>query len=656
MSRRPRTELGVMNSRAKTDRWSCLRLTLMAALLLLVGLTACNSSSSSSRSSYSFSGLVVLDEPVVGATLTLTSTDGQVLYTETDKTYVNGSFHLAELDYLPNDFDLVASGGSLGVDGPPMLDVLRLEVRNFSADGQAFYVIDPVSTLTAAYHQKHPEKSHDEALAAVWDFLRLPDTADAANDTYFLERYFHRGAFMEAARDAGGLQPFVSQLVTLMDDPTADAPCFSETCDEDLLTGAAGFIAGAVAKGALGYVGGEAAGYVMKEAFGWGEEPPNRQDEIIDMLHEQSALLNDVLAEVKDLENQIDKATQLILAQLNETEYNLKASHLIEMRSFVDDAYKELNKLTLLDPSQKGYPDLVVELAKRLERRDLKTDLETLHNTLLGQGPGEKGLLDIWSEIQHQRAFGQDTYPEMADFINYWYDVQLKTLHLLIEYYHFKYPENTLLVDGAISSFENHTAQQIEKFLHVVETFNYVDRGYYSETGFLYDPRIASYCWNVFHRPFLDQADWLRGQLLGKEKSLTVRLYNDTSNYAKGARLDQVNLKLRNLQTGEIYTGELNLSTFEVWDDVTHQQLFNGNLMNRAQIGRYEFKDLPFGDYQLVNENSLYGLHGVRGTDGLLDIEARDHVLHFTPEHPFMHMTIMAWNQYYLHSSPWGCP
>jgi hypothetical protein len=196
----------------------------------------------------SLSGIAMLDEPVVGATVSVEDTDGKTVYREVDETHSNGSFLLNSPVDLLGDFDIVVTGGTLGEGGPAMTETLRAEVRNHNPKQYAFYLVDPISSLVAKFRRAKAGRTNEQAVAAVWEYLDLPSSADAVNDTYFTTRYFHRGAFMQAARDAGGFQSYLNYLSEQIENPTDEPPCLSEKCDE-MLTGAAGFIAGAVARG-----------------------------------------------------------------------------------------------------------------------------------------------------------------------------------------------------------------------------------------------------------------------------------------------------------------------------------------------------------------------------------------------------------------------
>ncbi len=544
----------------------------------------------------SISGIAMLDEPVVGATVSIVDTDGKTVYREVNETHSTGSFLLSSPVELPGDFDIVVTGGTLGEGGPAVTETLRTEVRNHQREHYAFYLADPISSLVATFRRSKAGRTNEQAVAAVWEYLDLPSSADAVNDSYFITRHFHRGAFMQAARDAGGFQAYLNYLSAQIENPTDEPPCFSEKCDE-MLTGAAGFIAGAVAKGALSYVGGEAAGYVMNKAFGWGEEPPDRQAEIIAMLSDQSEMLENVISELEHLQAEVAASRQAILAEIKNTKYDLKAANLINIRSFAESIYQQLYIITQTDPREEGYADMISELAKRMEDRDLQTDLAMIHNTLVSNAPGETGLFDIWGDIQHEHAFTQDRYPQLASHMTYWYDVQVKVLNLLVEYLHFKYPANNTMAQNAISTFNNRLSVQADSFLSRVESLLYVDAYYYENAGgFPYEDRLRIFCWGMFYSPILDQADLLVGQLTGVEKSLIVRLYLSEYLYYFSERLDDVTLQLRNNDTGVVYTASPATRNFQVWGGT-------GDLT--TQVGRYVFDDIPYGNYTPVNNNHL---------------------------------------------------
>jgi len=609
----------------------------LSSLLVTLGLSSCGSGEDVTL----VSGSVVLEAPVSGSTVTIRSTDGEMLYSETNETRANGSFLLRYPSQLPADFDIEVTGGTVGQGGPGMNQTLRTEVRNHDHDSYAFYAVDPVSTLVSTYHRRHPELANAQAVAAVWRYLRLPSSADSINDTYFLARGFNRYEFMQAANAAGGLQIYLNQLSAQIDKPTQEAPCFSEVCNPRL-AGAGGFIAGAVVSGALSYVGAQAAGYVMSEAFGWGNAPKDRQGEIVAMLAEQSVMLGNVISEIQHLEDQTIKSREMILQELAQTKYDLKANSLTEIRSFADSAYQQLYFITQTDPSEPGYADLIQELAKRLESRDLQTDLVTIHNTLVSNAPGESGLFDIWGGIQHRIGFSRDQYPDVADHMAYWYDVQVKILNLLIEYQHYKYPANTLLPGNAVTTFKDRLAIQQNVFLTTVESLDYVDMYYINRTEFPYKERLKLFCSGMFFSPHLDQADRLVGQMRGLEKSLTLRLYTTAHNYAYGARLDSVELQLRNNDTGTIFKAMPVVNGFDSWI---------GFFEPRTQVGRYLFDGVPYGNYSIVDTTGQYRKMGV---NWVLDESALYQVVSFTAAKPFANLVALAWEGYFLHHEN-GC-
>lgn len=606
----------------------------LIALIAAMVIAGCSSSHSDSM----VTGIATLDEPIVGATVILTSVDGKEIYRETDETYTNGSFLLSYPGKLPDDYNIVVSGGTIGQGGETMTETLCTEVRGKNQDNYAFYVVNPLTTLIAEYHRARPDLSNIDAATKVWAYLQLPDTVDYVNDIHFLEEQFNSGAFMEAVRKTGGLQLFNQHLVSQIANPTEDAPCFAKECD-GMLTGAASFIAGAIAEGALGYVGSEAAGYVLKEAFGWGKEPPDRQNEIIDMLSGQQKMLHNIITELADLKAQLDSITN----QLNNMEYNLKKSTLTSIIAFANEAYEQLYIIAATNPAEKGYADLVAHLANRLEKRDLETDLATIHATLLTDPVTHaRGLLDIWGEIQHKRGFSADVYPELARHASYWYDIQVKLLTLLVEHLHYKYPQNTTLAASARATFADRKAIQNNIFLTYVESVNFVSPRYFEETGFPYAQRLRQFCWGMFYSPQLELADLQIGKMEQREKSLIVRLYLNSYNYWLRMRLNDIPLQLRNNDTGKIYSALPVTNTFTVWLDT---------LRPTAEVGRYTFKDIPYGNYSIVDNNSHYPKAGV---NWLLDQETLSQVISFTDSNPYKHLIAMAWDSYYLHGAT-GC-
>lgn len=609
------------------------------------------SSNSSELSNRRLSGIAVLEAPIIGATVIIEDKTGKIIYSEANETYTTGSFLLDVPFDLPADFNIVVEGGQIGVNGPPMQDTLRLEVKNHNHENYAFYLVDPISTLVATYRKKFPDKTYDDAVTAVWDLMSLPAAADKINDVYYLGRHFSRQAFMREANIRGGLNVYINNLVSQIGSTTHEKPCFAMQCEGVVVKGAAGFVAGAVAKGALGYVGAEAAGYVMREGFGYDKEEPNRQGEIINMLQKQENMLNNVLSEIKNLDFELKQATDRISAELAQSEYNLKAGNLINIRAFIDIAYESLHNITLTNPKEAGFKDQINELSKRLSQRDLATELKQVQYTLLSDAPGEKGLFDIWGDIQHNRGYYTDVYPDLAVQMNYWFDIQVKLLNLLMEYYHFTYPDNKQMPATALNLFDKAINVQADKFLTRAESLIYVNGSYYNDSinRFPYKDRIDIFC-NKHSSDVLSAADLLIGQILGKPKSMIVRVYKDKLRVIdNGIGFSEVELKLRSMDAQQVYSMLPKITEFTPWPSSTWNTAASG-----VEVARYIFENIPDGRYSLLYDEA-YPKISLRFPQEFIDQGTYFHSESVNDKRPYANIVVLGWGTYYLHSSDTRC-
>lgn len=591
-------------------------------------------------------GLAALDRPIVGATVTVTTPDGATLFAEADETHATGAFLLAPPGDLPADFDLTVTGGTVGPDGPAFDGTLRMEVRDHAPGDHAFYLVDPVSTLAAAWRRAAPGRTVDQARAAVWAFLALPDGVDHANDLHFATELFDPALFMAQAEASGGLDAFVAQLVAEIDGTMPTARCFSARC-APVPRGAATFIAGALAEGALSYVGEQAAGWAMNQAFGWEDADAASRARIESALAEQARMLHAVIAELESLENAIAASTSQILAELAATRYDLKASNLTAIRGFASHAYELLYFLAIADPSEATYRNQVDNLATTLASRTLAADLATIHETLVGTAPGEPGLLDIWGGIQHGRSVTTLHADELARHLTYWYDSQVRVLNLLVEHLHYRYPDDRTIVANAIQAFRERLPAQTEVFLKWNESMAYVD--YFSAfmAGFPFEDRMDSLCLPPTTFPHLVAADRLAGEILGRQRSLVVRLYLSAARtMEEKVRMDPFNVLLHDLGNGDMLPGTATVHEIPVWPSGPHK-------LDRALVARVVYADLPPGEYQVVDTNADYVRVGTHH-DPLLPPEVLDQVIALPEGQSAAGVTGPAWNAWWLNSSN-GC-
>jgi len=121
-------------------------------------------------------GEVVLDQPFVGAAISVFDQNDKLLVREENSTYVTGAFYLSiplanQADgAVPSSLKILAEGGTLGnlsFNGKVMLNVPQF-------DEEKYYKLNAITTLTAQYHERHPEIEHGTAEGTVEAFLEVP--------------------------------------------------------------------------------------------------------------------------------------------------------------------------------------------------------------------------------------------------------------------------------------------------------------------------------------------------------------------------------------------------------------------------------------------------------------------------------------------------
>ncbi len=153
-------------------------------------------------------GMAAGADPLAAATVSVLDLDGNLLFQEPDATSASGGFDVS-VRGLPSAFVVLVSGGFFG--RTPFAGTLERAVAKY--DGQAYLVVNPVSTLLAAYQRLHPGLALDQAEAAVNQYLMAPPGEDLVDElSYGDYQYFDPGFYMAQAAGAGGFDAFTAQV------------------------------------------------------------------------------------------------------------------------------------------------------------------------------------------------------------------------------------------------------------------------------------------------------------------------------------------------------------------------------------------------------------------------------------------------------------
>lgn len=161
-------------------------------------------------SATSLSGIALLSDPLVGATLKVYSMGGILLYQLANATDSGGMFTVS-VPGLPSQFFIELTGGTAA--GAPFVGYLKRVVNDYSPD--AFYEANEVTTLVAGYMAANPSLTYDQAAAGVKTYLSIPNYADV-NDVIGLvgitDAYFSGQKFW-TAMGAANYSNFMNTLI-----------------------------------------------------------------------------------------------------------------------------------------------------------------------------------------------------------------------------------------------------------------------------------------------------------------------------------------------------------------------------------------------------------------------------------------------------------
>ena len=147
-------------------------------------------------------GFVIADDPIVGATVTLTDKDGAPAATGlTATSNQHGAFLIAG-DRLPETFTVTAKGGTF--NGKAFSGTMRHAVgAGFNPRTRVVY-LTPVTTLAAAYGSAYPGETDKEVEAKVRRFLSLPSYVKIAKLKRHDPDQFSAREFMAQAAEFKG--------------------------------------------------------------------------------------------------------------------------------------------------------------------------------------------------------------------------------------------------------------------------------------------------------------------------------------------------------------------------------------------------------------------------------------------------------------------
>ncbi|MBI9077970.1 MAG: hypothetical protein JEZ02_21410, partial [Desulfatibacillum sp.] len=383
----------------------------------------------SPTSSKIMQGWVSVEKPISGATLTLYNIDGEESYQLQKLTTGKLGSFLITVDDIADDFRIVARGGS--IDGEAFYDELSADYRNFDEENGTIY-INAVTTMISACLDSHPGMTLDESTVAVKVFLGIPDWVDIGRGLHAEGEYFSHGDFMNEAEQNGGVDDFIDLLIAEMDNnPPGFIHPFPGQANGDL-NGMGGTLALWLSQGAVSYTGGKVFGWGLSQmGIGFGDDSSQEIENMQTELIKISQKLDAIDGELRKISNELS-------AQLNQNNYDARLGG--DVGTLISNIKSIRDKITIFISNPPADPVILEKhralIIKLIENKLVGSEY-ILHNQLVGL-PGQTGLLKVWSKVvksKHRFVSSADSELIQPQF-DYFNNMQLWLLELLVEYYH----------------------------------------------------------------------------------------------------------------------------------------------------------------------------------------------------------------------------
>ncbi|MFC2010091.1 hypothetical protein ACFLUL_00730 [Chloroflexota bacterium] len=341
-------------------------------------------------------GMVELNHPIAGATISIYNSQGKLLYEEKDETSDSGVFILNITKPLPENFRIEAIGGTTTVNDEPFDGVMAAEIRNYDEQYYTSLYLGPISTLVAAYMEKHSEMPYEDVQTKVLEFLNLESDIDIVRDMLTIRDSIYPAIFEAEAVKAESFDTLITLLVDHID---VAGGKYNDIIAAPSGVGPVTFgIGGQVAKtillglleGAAKVVGGEVTGWVIDQTLGG-----DGSDATASALADMSWKLDQISSQITVLDNKLNA----LMNQIETTTYENAARGLQEPTSVIITALGYLNNITLLDPSEADseaeFERSVNYYADKIDTSKIEAALLQIHNVLVDQ-QGVRGITRVW--------------------------------------------------------------------------------------------------------------------------------------------------------------------------------------------------------------------------------------------------------------------
>lgn len=468
-------------------------------------------------------GKAFLDKPIVDATVLIYDQSGALLCHTDSRTGEDGSFSLTQP--LPKSFLVVIRDGLL--DGEIFDHEVTRYINDFNED--KFYKINAITTLTAEYISRYPDMSFTEAEKAVANYLSIPESVNINEVIYSSEWYcylFSHYHFMNAAQKAGGFTFFIKKSCDQLEAGNKTLFSAADTVGSSMFKGAME----SLAKGALSYVGGAGAGWVLGLLFpdNSATDMDSRLDEMQDDLNQILNDLNQVIGLLNDLANQLQIDTTEVETYIQgmgaqdaittikdhfgpDTEGNNGSTNTLKY-------FSSIRSSTNNDTTRALINTLVNNINGAW---DIETQVQTIHDTILSDVGNDSGLLDLWTtnfllqgHVDDDRLMNY--YKTLEQYFSVLLLYQFKGANLVVEAMNYELAATSATAQNTptpaasyLDGFKQNIKEETDNFLKNVARLIVNNSGLYSESSFL--PANA--------QEILARANWFVIQTLGPESN-----------------------------------------------------------------------------------------------------------------------------------------
>ena len=553
-------------------------------------------------------GDVTLNAPLVGAKISILDQDGKTLATQQNATYTTGAFYfdiplgMFQLNYaLPSGLRIVAEGGTLNDEA--FTGKATLIVPEYTNEG--YYKVNAITTLAAAYHDKHPEITYAKTQATVETFLKVPDGVTLNNvisTSEWDDSVFSHTVFMWQANAAGGFNEFVNSLVTEIDQGK------THPITNELLFGwewidLGCWIGKSIAGGAVSSVAGAGVNWVLHN-LGFRNPTEKMVEQLRDQMNVMQQNISTILTSVKKIESlqqatlqRIDDAVKQIGTKIDLAYKGLKwevelsalkvrSSNLVsairEPKETITTTFNRLYEYSKLDPANidESFRNTVNKTVDEILSPiiGIEPKLMAIHDSIVGSL--DEGLLDVWTSIltlaAPDKAQLESLFNTFMERFSYLLTLELMGANLMIDAYHAKFGDDTKLAKNFWASWKEKMENQLDLFLSFAErtAVSRIDTLTVSEFN---NPNFFSK--SSEGSTILQRSDEFYQEMMSSleaeqntRKTISLRVVN-FPNVTSQKLPAEANIKLLNVNTGTAYSPSVtefrNGTTVHDWEFTT---------------------------------------------------------------------------------------